>query len=668
MSRSAYHHLSIRISGILFAGRNKGVDSAVRYGLSAIRLKSFRRRGRILLPELRAGQWRPTGMARRADVLLCLAALAVAAPAQVAPPPFFEARGVLGGGRQIPLAPGQIRSVYGKNLGPAVGCTGEADPQRRETPNPLRPKQTDLETRIYPIVLCETQVFLAGIPAGLLYVQAGQINFQVPQEIPIQGTIEMRVAYSGQSSAPVALPAGIPTTAISLESPARVGMPIWLKVTLPDDPNGDSIQYPFLIWPAAFGCNQVEVRRDGMLLPRIADLRSQAFDGIVFAGAPCGSLGLSSERRIKGRLPLDLQYRFDRPGIYEVRFTRRTDWNRGEVVASTDWTPIEVLPEDAGERQRWLADQRAHPPPNTADLLSDFLPGILASPDEQSLDILREYLYHPDSVVRHYAMYGLTYWPPQAATESVWELVREKGPSDAAVEFLTHQREFQTSHADPLVAAALPYLQSDSAVTMQGAVQVLHWAFGKDSPVSGPVRVRSAEALGQSAEHLIETDPKNLNEYASVLGMLNDPASHELLWDLVKRGLAAEQAMIALSWRKDPADLPKLAALVLDPGNGADSRLASLPYALDTAYGDAAIPYLEQILAGSEALPLRTGSARELMGAGRSSGFAFAADAMEKGRPYSRELADFVRGRFREMGKADDAAVLKFLRQRAAAQ
>jgi hypothetical protein len=602
-------------------------------------------------------------------VLLCLAALAVTAPAQVEAPPSFEARQVLGGARQVPLAPGQIRSVYGKNLGPAAACFGEADPQRRESPNPLRPKQTDLETRIYPMMLCETQVFLGGVPAGLLYVQAGQINFKVPQEIPTQGTVEMRVAYRGRSSAAVTLPVGIPTTTISLESPTRVGMPVWLKVTLPyDDQEGNAIQYPFLIWPAAFGCNQVEVRRDGTLLPRIADLESQAFNGIMFSGNLCGFVGLSSERRIKGRVPLHLQYRFDRPGIYEVRFTRRTDWNRGEVVATTDWTPIEVLPENAEERRRWLTDQRAHPPENTADLLSDFLPGILGIPDEQSLDILREYLYHPDSVVRRYAMYGLTYWPAQQAAERVWELVRAKGPSDAAVEFLTHQREFQTSHADQMVEVALPYLQSDSSVTMQGAVRVLYWAFEKNSPVSAPVRIRSAEALCQSEEHLIQTDPKDLNEYASVLGMLNDPASHEVLWDLVKRGVAAEQAMIALSWRKDPTDLPKLGELVLNPANGADSRLASLPYALHTAYGDAAVPYLERMLAGSEPIRLRTESARELMVAGRSSGFAFAADAMEKGRPYSRDLADFVRGRFREMGKAEDAAVLRFLKERAAAQ
>jgi hypothetical protein len=74
------------------------------------------------------------------------------------------------------------------------------------------------------------------------------------------------------------------------------------------------------------------------------------------------------------------------------------------------------------------------------------------------------------------------------------------------------------------------------------------------------------------------------------------------------------------------------------------------------------------MLASSEPIQVRTESARELMLAGRSSGFAFAADAMEKKSLYSRELADFVRGRFRETGKADDAAVLRFLKERAAAQ
>lgn len=606
--------------------------------------------------------------------VLYLAAVVLVAPAQVKQPaagaPSFEARQVLYGARQVPLAPGLGLSIYGKNLGPATGCAGEADPQRRETPNPLRPNQTDLETRIYPTELCETQVFIAGVPAGLLYVQAGQINFKTPQGIPTQGRVEIRVVYKGQSSAPVMLPAGIAITTASLEQPARVGGPVWLKVTLPYDFDS-SIQYPFMIFPAAFGCNQIEVRRDGRLLPRIANFGSQAFGGIAGVGNPCGFLGLPGERDFKGRFPLHLQYRFDQPGTYEVRFTQRRGLGGGEAVASTDWAPIEVLPENAGERRRWLKEQSAHAPTGTVDLLTDYLPGILGIPDEQSLLILREYLYHQDSLVRQYAMYGLTYWPAQQAAESVLELLDAKGPSDAVVDFLVHTWDFTAAHADQIVETSIPYLDSDSAVLMRGAVRAIsRIALAKDSPVSARVRARAGEALSRAEEHIIRADPQTVIDYAAALGLLQDRRSHDVLWNLVNRGVASGQAMIALCWRKAPADLRRLTRMALQPARGRnlDSELSSLPAALHAAYGDAALPYLESMLERSEYTWVRTNSARELMAAGRPSGFAFVVDAMEKGRPYSREMVNFVREQFPEIRQADDATVLRFVKARAAAQ
>jgi hypothetical protein len=99
---------------------------------------------------------------------------------------------------------------------------------------------------------------------------------------------------------------------LSLERPAMVGMPVWLSVSA----IGRVVSYPIDIRPAGFWCDEVEVRRDGRMLPRIASLETQAFDGIVIGGLMCGSLGLPSATRHQGRIPLHLQYRFDQPGAY----------------------------------------------------------------------------------------------------------------------------------------------------------------------------------------------------------------------------------------------------------------------------------------------------------------------------------------------------------------
>ncbi len=61
---------------------------------------------------------------------------------------------------------------------------------------------------------------------------------------------------------------------------------------------------------------------------------------------------------------------------------------------------------------------------------------------------------------------------------------------------------------------------------------------------------------------------------------------------------------------------------------------------------------------------MRTGCARELILAGRSSGFAFVAAAIEQKKLFAREMIQYVQERFPELRGADDATVLAFLRAR----
>src|SRR5579863_576527 len=391
-------------------------------------------------------------------------------------PPSFEPGRVqlANSDRAVPLAPGLLISIYGSYLGPLGSCIGSADTPHRETASPLLQNQAFVNTLIYPKELCDTRVLVAGVPAGLLYVQDRQINFKVPLETPLQGTAEVLVIRQGMSSKPVTLPLGLDPIALSLDGPAAVGLPVWLKVRLPYEQEG-SLQYPFGIQPANFVCNVVEVRRDGRLLPRFANLKSQALRGIAMSGPICGQIGQPSRPQYSGRIPIHLQYRFDHPGVYEVRYTRRTHFIHPSAPPDqvSAWTRIEILPGGPRQRARWLAEKSGQAPTDANELLSDFLPSILGIPDEQSLSILREYLYHPDRLVREYAMYGLTYWPQEKAAESVWELMRVRGPTDEALRFLGSSREFAAAHADEIVGAAIPFLQSDAAVLLRGAVMAV---------------------------------------------------------------------------------------------------------------------------------------------------------------------------------------------------
>lgn len=139
--------------------------------------------------------------------------------------PFYVAASILpdGGSRPAPLAPGMLMSIYGENLGPETACTGFLEPERTEAPSPLRPHQTRVERRVFPKRLCEAEVRVGGIAAGLLYVQARQINFKVPQELPTQGETEVRVFYQGRAGPAVILPlGGEPATAPAVQFVERI--------------------------------------------------------------------------------------------------------------------------------------------------------------------------------------------------------------------------------------------------------------------------------------------------------------------------------------------------------------------------------------------------------------------------------------------------------------
>jgi hypothetical protein len=204
-------------------------------------------------------------------------------------------------------------SIYGTALGPAEGCVGRADPTRVEQPSPLRPHPAFSEMPAYPTELCGVRVEVGGQPAGLLYAQERQINFKVPQSAPVEGTAEIKVIHAGRSSQPVEIKFGLEIISVKLAEPARIGMPVWIDVSMPFGWES-SIQYPFALDPADTGCHQVEVRRQGKLLPRLASAGERRLWSGVGSGPMCGFLGLPDESKHGGWIPLHTLYRFDQAG------------------------------------------------------------------------------------------------------------------------------------------------------------------------------------------------------------------------------------------------------------------------------------------------------------------------------------------------------------------
>jgi hypothetical protein len=193
----------------------------------------------------------------------------------------------------------------------------------------------------------------------------------------------------------------------------------------------------------------------------------------------------------RGRLPLHLLYSFATPGTYEVRFTlwnhiEDSPYNPKEIRARSDWSPIEVLPAAPNQRSAWLENLRKNPAADASELLSDALPSLLGFPDEASFEILTAYLYNPDESARRYAMYGISYWPEDFASNRLLAVLHANGPSDALIRFLTNRPEFRAAHGDEILRASLPFAEADSPVLRQGAAEALREFHGDAS--AGPGR------------------------------------------------------------------------------------------------------------------------------------------------------------------------------------
>jgi hypothetical protein len=441
--------------------------------------------------------------------------------------------------------------------------------------------------------------------------------------------------------------------ALSLEQPAYVNGPVWIHIQALRPDGYVYVGYPVGIAPGDFGCHDVQVRRRGTTLPRIPQSPSI---GASSQGLLCGSIGLPGrEIGHQNRLPLHLWYRFDKPGAYEVKYTgwRAIAGPPGaprQVSAETAWTRIEIQP-----AKLW----KPRPPPqDPAEAISDYLPSILGFPDDAHLRLVIEYLYHPNETVRRYDALGLDYWPEDEVDHVLIELLHTRGPSDVLVE--------RTIRSPGAVDFILPHLRSSDPVLLRGAIIATSRLLFYEPPLlSANDRARAEDTLISAADNVLrDGNPQTGNYYATALGSAHDPRARTVLWSFVDRNVLTEQSLTAITWSKNLADLPRLAALIESPSHGdpMQTTYGLLPYAIHRAYGDAAVPVLKLAMEKSGFVWVRTACADELVLEGEKSGYEFIAQYIEQNKPYRGEMVRFLRERFPELRDADDDQVLAFLK------
>ncbi|MDA0204546.1 MAG: hypothetical protein O3A53_12830 [Acidobacteria bacterium] len=599
---------------------------------------------------------------------LCIATLAVAT--LTAQAPNFEASKVQipNSNDTTPLGPGELISVYGADLGPDQPCQGQADPDLRETPDPQWRDPRWINLMVFPKELCGVRVMVGGEPAGLLYVHRDQINFKVPQSVPMEGTVGLQIIHGDQASTVVQIEAGLAPLRLILPEPAFTGMPIWVGVVIPRN-RASPIRYPYPLGPADIGCNELLVRKDGRLLERNPFV---PYMGHVLAGPICGSSSLGD--RYQNRLPLHRLYRIEEPGDYEIRLSMGHAFASGrvlteeEIAVRSEWTPLRVEAATEHQRREWLDELTNSPPVSPEELIADYLPSILGVPDEQSLAAVVAQLYHLHPRVAQYSAQAFGYWPKPQIAQLLQRAVEQQGPSQAAVRWLSMMREAGT---DPVVVveASLPYLLSSDPVRLRGALQAVRGIRGlDDSQPRAELTARAATILLEAERTVVASgDPESQQHYAELLGYGQDVRAAPILWRFVDEGIALSSALRSLAMIARLEDLPRLAAFLFVPNMHHDYYVAvsSLPWELSEFYGTDSFGYLKRLIQETDNRRLRRSAAEGLVAADHPAAWAFIAVALETNAPYKAALMQHLVSRYREASESE-AAMLALAKRLAA--
>jgi hypothetical protein len=264
----------------------------------------------------------------------------------------------------------------------------------------------------YPIEACGLRVLVGASPAGLLYVGEKQINLKIPAHAPAEGTAPLKVCVRDVCSDPVTFRFSSHKAYIAVQGTAYVHMPVWIEA---DQPMPYDIFYPYLTWPWDFGGYQLEVRRNGKLLPQIKPTPT---------GGIAGGMTVAPTDSPRSRLPLHLLYHFDQPGTYFVRLTAwrivPPEFRTHQVACQSDWTDVVVKPVSEAQHEAWLQAEAAKIPSATpGQLVGDIIPSLLAWPDEKALAILLPLRNHPNDLVRNYVTQSLAAFDPDLVQRTI---------------------------------------------------------------------------------------------------------------------------------------------------------------------------------------------------------------------------------------------------------
>ena len=453
------------------------------------------------------------------------------------------------------------------------------------------------------------------------------------------------------------------TNILSFDEPVYAGLPVWVHVKLPAGEPYDLIQsnirYPFTEKPACFGLAfSFEVMRDGKLLPK-PDLLSTC--GGAWNGPFMGSS--APPRSPTGRFPLHLQYHFDGPGNYLVRFLVADGFGtQRPPTVESDWTPLRVQPSTAEQRRQWVARMKTNAPTDPGILVGDYLPSLLVSPTDDVLPVFAQHAQDPNSQVSACVMECFPCFTAEAQRREVLHLLRTRKLNIEIVAYLGSARSVLQPVVSELVDIVLPYLKSESGHELDLAFRALGTLRSYSLAGHPQVPAKIDEATQNAIPHIMSFHTSEpLKPFVEAIGAVKSDQHREWLWQLSTNQSVRGEALNYLAMQGDRRDLNRLGDILLEP-QGQDINLS---YQLRRAYGVDSIPVLLRALRESGNTRVRFGCAEELAFEGRPEAFAYLGELLRTDKQYRQSITQLLQDHFKLPNRSSDADILKFLDARA---
>ena len=346
---------------------------------------------------------------------------------------------------------------------------------------------------------------------------------------------------------------------ISVDQPAFIGEPIWVNdATRP-------IRYPYL----GGDCIRLDLLYDGK------PVSHWPVKPVFLGGGGAGSRSIISELASGcvrtelyypspgRRLPLHIWFHIQKPGRYALRWTyvwtKFKDGKRETTQTSSAWTTFTVQASSPEDREKWLRSLLTHPDQSAVDLLSDYIPSLVAAaPDERALHAIATRLYSSNQIAG-IAAEALAFFPEDQVRATIFELIQKQGPTD----FLAHLVSWNTFglDADPTRRAEMTrtcfrYLRSSDPSKAAAAIEMVMFDVrGKHRLPTDPNLIALADNEVLDAAGAIadagQADPQR--EMILYMRSINTPKARQRLIGMAQsKGAAADLANTALIFDHAP--------------------------------------------------------------------------------------------------------------------